>query len=147
MKTKQKTIQSVATEMYKNLEQKERTNGDKYICPIKTIEWQQNIIRSAHGDKLPDDYVYEFIYEALERLSDSDEGNEDEALYSIEPDVYTSNLTKWLNSTAKRVYYVTEALEQFEPKDGFALLSQAYNLEQVEVGQALLQGIKDYIEA
>lgn len=43
----------------------------------------------------------------------------------LEPDVYTSDLTEWLNEDIKNVYFLSEALQEFNPIDGFKALSQA----------------------
>jgi len=142
-----RTVQDVAKEMLNNMEQKTRNDGKSFYCCKNEIEWQQDIIREAHGDKLPDDYVYEFTNDALCVLSDCDEGQEDDAIYEIEADCYTSNLTEWLNSRCDRVYYLTEVLEEFQPViDGFAALTMAQQKEKQEVAQAILSGIKEYIE-
>jgi len=42
-----------------------------------------------------------------------------------EVDIYTHNLTKWLNDNINNVYYLTESLEEFGEGDGFKLLSMA----------------------
>ena len=42
-----------------------------------------------------------------------------------EVDVYTCNLTKWLNDNNDNVYYLTEALEEFDEKDGVKVLTLA----------------------
>lgn len=145
--TAKKTVQSVAEEMLKNMEQKERTNGDKFYCNIKEIEWQKDIIRKAHGDSLPDDYIYEFINDALCVLNDCEEGKEEESIYEIEADSYTSDLTAWLHSSNDRVYYLTEVMEEgLSIMDGFQLLSAAQQKEKQEVAFAVLNGIKEYIE-
>ena len=142
----EKTIQEVAKEMYENMETKTRTNGEHFIACKKDISWQRDIILDAHGDKLPDDQVYHFIHDALATLTDSEEGSEDEAIYEMESDPYTFDLTKWLHSRADRVYYLTDAIEN-GAKDGFQALSMAQKAEMDEVGLAILRGIKEYIKA
>lgn len=146
MKTKEKTIQGIAQEMLNNMEQKERTNGDKYYCNKKQIEWQTKIIRKAHEEALPDDYKYEFINDALCALTDCTPGEEEEAINEIEPDCYTSNLTGWLHSRNDRAYYLTQALEEFDSKDGFQALSIAQQIEKQDVARLVLEGIKEYID-
>lgn len=149
MKTTEKTIQSVAQEMYDNLETATRTaaaGGGKFIRNKEEIAWQKTIIHAAHGDALPDDYIYQFIRDALEVLADSKEGEEDEALYAIEPDVYTSDLTAWLHSSNRRTYYITEVQEEMGPiTDGFQLLGAAQQKEKQEVAQLVLEGIRKYL--
>jgi hypothetical protein len=133
--------------MLDNMEQKTRDNGDKFYCCKTTVEWQQEIIHAAHGDKLPDDYVYQFIFDTLVALTECNEGEEEDAILEIEPDCYTSNLTGWLHSRNDRVFYLTEALEEYGSKDGFNALAQAQSLEIQEVAQAILIGINQYIDS
>lgn len=143
--TKIDTIQSVAKEMLKNLEKAKRTDGSSFVRTKKEIKWQKDIIHNAHGDNLPDDYIYQFIEDALCVLADCREGEEDDCIYQIEADVYTSDLTKWLHSSNNRVYYLDEAISN-GAKDGFGLLAMAQTQEKQEVAQAVLQGIREHIE-
>ena len=138
------TIQEVAQEMLDNMETRTRDNGRDYRVNGTTIEWQKDIIHKAHGDKLPDDYVYVFIWEALCALAECEPGDEDDAILQIEPDVYTSELTAWLNSRCDRVGYMTEAIEE-GAGDGFAALMTAQGKEKSEVGYLVLAGIREYI--
>lgn len=149
MMTEEKTISSVAKEMYDNMESKTRTNGDKYYCLIDyKVEWQTDIIREAHPDgRLPSDEVYEVITDTLELLKDVD--TEDEAqdrISEIEANVYTSALTKWLHSHNGNVYYLTQAIEEMGCTDGFKALSTAQYLFKQEIASAVLRGIQAYIQ-
>jgi hypothetical protein len=145
MKTKERI-----DEMYAAFESDKRNDGDMfYKLKSGSPEWMTDVIHAVHGDKLPDDTVYEMIYDALSRLSEIDDDSEDEtvkdldrlfdAIYEMEPDVYTSNLTAWLNKRADHVYYLTEALEQMDIKDGFQALSAAQKIQMDEIGSALVQ--------
>jgi hypothetical protein len=101
---------------------------------------------TAHnkGGMLPDDFIYSRIVEALDCLSEREPETENDAqerLYELEADIYTSDLTAWLNSSNTRVYYLTQALEEFECKDGFQALAIAQKLEIDEISNAVL----DYI--
>jgi len=40
-------------------------------------------------------------------------------------DIYTSDLTEWLNDNENNVYYLTDVLEEMDIKDGFKLLEIA----------------------
>ena len=142
-----KTVQELAEELNSNLTTKERTNGDKYVCMKEEIEWQKEIVFAAHADMLPDDWKYRFIEKAACALAESEAGNEEESIDEIEPDVYTSDLTAWLHSHNGRVYYLTEALEEFDSKDGFQALSIAQQLEIREVAHAVLDGLRQYAES
>jgi hypothetical protein len=99
---------------------------------------------AAHnnGETLPDDFIYSMIVDALDIFSECEtEENAQDRIYIIEPDIYTSELTAWLSSSNNRVYYLTQALEEFEPKDGFQALAIAQQLEKQEIANSVL----DYI--
>ncbi len=140
------TIQTIAKVMLDNLEHKTRTDGSDYVCNKVSVDWQKDIIHKAHEDKLPNDYTYQFIEDALLVLADSDPGEEEDAIYEIEPAVYTSELTRWLNSRCDRVYYIEEAVKEHGQTDGFQILMTAYGIEQQEVARLVLQGIREYIK-
>lgn len=102
-----------------------------------------------------DDYHFNWLDNYMKAVADEVENgqyNPDiENIYykvrdSIEADVYTSNLTEWLNSKNSRVYYLTEALEEIEFKDGFQLLAYAQSREIEEVYQMGFEVIQKYIE-
>ena len=143
-----KTIQQIAAEMLDNLELKTRDDGSRFYAEKTTIEWQQDIIRGAHLDRMPSDDIYERIYNILERLSELDEqADEDEArdtIYEIEPDCYTSDLTKWLHDNINNVYYLEEAISQ-GATTGFDLLAIAQQIYIQEIGNDLLNGITEHI--
>ena len=93
-------------------------------------ELKKSVFR-AHGDRLCDDYVYDWYDSILSNLSDYDiEKIDDVENYRGEivdglVDPYTAGLTKWLNNSVYNTYYLTEALEEFAYKDGFKLLAIA----------------------
>lgn len=69
----------------------------------------------------------------------------DDILSSLEADIYTSDLTKWLNSHPSKVYYLTEVLEEYgDIKDGFKLLSLAQIRAKEEVYQ-IGKGLLEYL--
>jgi hypothetical protein len=143
MKTKERI-----DEFYAAFESDKRDDGNTfYKLKNGSPEWMTDVIHAVHDDKLPDDTVYEMIYQALSTLTELDEeSGQDEmmdAIYEMEPDVYTSNLTAWLNKRADHVYYLTEALEQFEIKDGFAALSAAQKMQMDEIGSALINELME----
>jgi hypothetical protein len=146
--TKTMTIQSVAEEISKNLITGTRTDGKKYIYGKERIQWQTDIIHKAHLDRLPDDDIYDRIDTILSAWADmSQDADEDEArevLDEIEPDIYTHDLTAWLHSDNRNVYYLEEAIKE-GCDDGFNALMRAQALYIQEIGQALLEGIMEYI--
>lgn len=149
MEVKTRTILDVAGEMYNNMEYAKRSNGDKYIKCIKDVGWQRDIIIKAHGDRFPNDDIYERVYNILGVLMECVIYEDlEEAIYGIEPDVYTHDLTAWLHDHIENVYYLTEVLEEFGgDMNGFQLLTIAQSKYIQEIGQALISGIEEYIES
>jgi hypothetical protein len=96
---------------------------------------------------MPDDYRYKFIEDALIMIADQDEDADDLDCPEIEADSYTSELTKWLHSRNDRVYYLTEALEEYEIKDGFQALQEAQLREREEVYHSVLSSLRELYDA
>ena len=96
----------------------------------------QDLAYAAHdsGTYFPDDYRYRFLECALDAIIDTDGDEETARDQMAEPDVYTSGLTRWLDSDNQRVGYLTQALQEFgSDMDGYRLLSLAQYLERGEV--------------
>jgi hypothetical protein len=125
---------------------RDRDNGEEFIkTKDGRPDWLENLIFTAHDDMLPDDYRYKFIEDALIMIADQDE-DADLDRPEIEADIYTSDLTKWLHSRNDRVYYLTEALEEYEIKDGFRALQAAQLREREEVYFSVLNGLRELCE-
>jgi hypothetical protein len=132
------TVKSLAAELVEAFVTDKRDNGKEFVhLKDGSPAWMQPVIRAVYGDKLPDDTVYSFIEQAANAIAESDDDPQ-EAIYELEPDSYTNNLTAWLHERADHVYYLTEAIEQFQPTEGFALLALAQKIQMDEVGSALL---------
>ncbi len=142
-------FKEVIEQMYDNFTLDERTNGNKFWKTKNTIEWQQNIIMKAHMDRLPGDYEYETIRNILATFLDNsieDVEMARESLYEIEPYIYTHDLTAWLHDRVDNVHYLTEVLEEIQPKDGFQTLAMAHQEFIIDIGTHLLNAIEEYLE-
>lgn len=129
------TINKKIEKYLSEFEHGKRNDGSGYVF-IKNHDWDNPdklmiAVRSAHGDKMPDDWIYSTFHNCLQRLSDYEITDNDkledirsEAVDSM-VDIYTADLTKWLASNINNVYYLTQAIEEFECKDGFKALSMA----------------------
>lgn len=142
---KAEVIQRLASDINDAMIQKTRKDGEEYYC-LKdgSPNWMQYIIWGAHGDRLPDDSVYTTIArDVLPAILDAESDIEsiEEGIREIEADVYTSDLTEWLNDSNENVYYLTEALEETDIKDGFRLLSYAQYLWRQEIATDLLAAL------
>jgi len=91
-------------------------------------------VYKAHGERLPNDWIFNIYYSILESLSgyeiDSMENIDDKRAELVDSlvNVYTSDLTAWLASDINNVYYLTEAIDQYEAKDGFRALATAQSI-------------------
>lgn len=86
----------------------------------------KNSVMSAHGESLPNDWIFDIYHSILDAMLQYDniEDSKGEIVDSL-VDIYTVNLTEWLNNNIYNVYYLTEALKETEEKDGFKILAIA----------------------
>lgn len=108
--------------------------GEDTIVILKdnTPEALRDSVRKAHGEKLPDDWIYDKYHSVLDALTqynfestDDLEEKRPEIVDSL-VDMYTRDLTKWLNDSPYNVYYITEAQEEYGvQEDGFKILQMA----------------------
>lgn len=90
-------------------------------------------------DSMDTDSAYAFTVEALDILSECETEEEAEGrILELGPDVYTHDLTAWINRSVKNVEYITEALKEYNPEDGFKLLSSAQSLAKRQAARAVL---------
>ncbi len=148
------TLQTLAREMSQAFEGATRPTSGETFRKLKgdAPEWMTTVCRKAHDEAsiLPDDWRYAFIEEAVDALAASEDAvdalaaseDADEARNSLEPDVYTSDLTAWLHSRNSRVYYLSEVLAEYGSfRDGFQLLAAAQMIEKEEVFQQVVDAL------
>ena len=94
------------------------------------------LIYEAHGDMLPDDWRYRFIYDALTAISEceSDDLNDVE----LEPDIYTYEYLDWISSRNSRMGYCDDYLIEFgelKVEEGYTdkLITNGQWMEKMEV--------------
>jgi len=147
-----KTIVKLAKEMQEQMTTGRRNDDTRYYhLKDGHPEWMTDVIHAVHEDKLPDDTTYEFISDALDIICDlEDDATENDITEAIfertQPDVYTSDLTAWLNARNDHVYYLTEALEEMDIKDGFQALSMAQAKHKEEVALDLVHELEKLAE-
>jgi hypothetical protein len=113
-------------------ETRKRDNGNSFVVlKDDASEELRESVREAHGEKLPDDWVYGTYADLMERVTefeiDSVEQLEDARNEIVDNyvDIYTADLLKWLSDDINNVSYLTEVLEEDGAKDGFQLLAMA----------------------
>jgi hypothetical protein len=104
-------------------------------------EWVETLVHDAHGEMLPDDQRYAFIVEALDALSE----DEDPDSVMMEPDIYTHELTAWLNSRADRYNYCDQAME--DSGESFAGTIELLQLGQAAEKAEVLASVRASLEA
>jgi hypothetical protein len=121
--------QEKAEKYLKFFEYKKRGEDTIVILKDNAPAELQESVHNAHGDRLPSDWIYDKYESILSSISDYDSKELDDIRAEIVDglvDVYTSNLTEWLNDDNRNVYYLSEALAEYgDGDDGFALLAQA----------------------
>jgi hypothetical protein len=126
-------IRILAGEALAYFEHRKRHNGTKYWAVEEGApEWVHKLAFAAHaeGDILPEDFRYLFIIEALEALVENP--GEPEILW--EPDVYTSELLKWLEAYPNyRMGLVDEAVSELGWNGLFDALQAGQLKEKQEV--------------
>lgn len=143
----QLSINHIVKELYNNMVLDKRTDGSQFYKLKEPIQWQTDVIWKAHLDRMPDDDIYKRIYEILSTIVNCESIEEmEDRIIEMSPDPYTKQLTEWLNSDIKNVYYLTNAIENYEPDDGFSLLSLAQKIYIDEIGHALIRAIQEELE-
>ena len=135
-------VKALAEHLSKALIANSRNGSEVILLKDNSPQWMTDVIRTVHGEKLPDDTTYAFISKCADAIADAADDLND-AITAIEPDVYTHNLTAWLNARVDHVYYLTEVLEESEIKDGFQLLAAAQQKQIQEIGFALISALKN----
>jgi hypothetical protein len=133
------SIQTLARTAINNMVQKTRDDGSKFFCfKDDAPDWMTDLSRAAHdgGNVSPNDWHYQFIFEALDALANQDDV--DDARLSIEADIYISDLTDWLGSQNSRYSYVDQAIEEMGKGDSVIQdLQNGQLLEKLEVFEAI----------
>lgn len=124
-------VRILAGEALAYFEHRRRHDGTEYWAVEKGApEWVYTLVWKAHGEIFPEDFRYLFIIEALEALAENPEGAGD----FLEPDVYTSELIKWLDAhPGYRARLVDEAVNEFGWESLFKALQAGQLMEKEEV--------------
>ena len=149
------TIQEKAQELYKHMNWTAINNDpDNKIVVITAdahSEAHNDLIRLTYEvsskTNLSSDSVYRFTMESLGTIANS-EGTKEEIQdlgHQIETDYMTSDLTDWLNESNYHVEYLTRAVSENSPVDGFEALSIAQYLAKEEVFYIVLDWLDEQI--
>ncbi len=145
------TIQELATNYCMMFGRKERPNGDKFTCvkdEYDNDETLKQLIRDAHGDHMPDDFIYDTIIEALDTIGDT-VADYDLNYLNMEADVYNSDLLKWLASHSDRVGYCDEILAEYGHGinlDLMEIIQHAQQREKEEILHSVIESLETILE-
>ena len=136
------TIQEKAAQIRSTFVEKIRTDGTKYWSTESEEAEIKELCHAAHDDMMPDDWRYRFIVDALDLIAEADDVDG----VTIEPDVYTADLTAWLASHNCRVDFLTRVLEECDTTDGIEAIAMAQAFEREEVYFSVLSSIREMVE-
>ena len=138
-------VETLAKEALQNYEQATREGDTRPYWKAKenAPDWLREMSFVAHDDMMPDDWKYEFIVAALDAL-ESNDGDLDEAMDTIEPDLMTSELTHWLGSNTTRLGMVDEA--RAELGGGDSILDEIA-MGQLQERKQVLQFVFDFLDS
>lgn len=142
------TVPKLAQLMYDTFKSKKRPDGSYYVALDESNPmwggWMRDVCFKAHLDRLPDDDTYQVIMEATELIAQADD--EDRAMdliYEMEPDVYTHDLTAWLNSHSHNQEYVNNAMKEYHPETIDQAIAMGQAAWKQEVAGTVLQELID----
>lgn len=135
-------IRILAGEALAWFECRKRDDGTEYWALQKDApDWVKTLVWAAHnkGEFLPEDFRYLFIVEALEALAE----NPEEPEILLEPDVYLSELIKWLDARpGYRISFVDNAVSEF----GWSGLFHALQAGQLWEKEYVLDTVREFLE-
>ena len=117
----------------------------------KLYEEMSNLIHEL-GEEMDEDSAYEFTARCLSWLYNEEIEDCDEAIYKMDEVLdtmvsgYTTGLTEWINRSPVNVEWLTEALKEFQPEDGYKALSEAQYLCIRRVCEKVLDFLCDKLE-
>jgi len=143
------TITKLAGDLAGQFKTSKRTDGNEYVyLPDDAPDHEaiKSALYKAHGDgeRLPDDWIYATFQDLLERISgytietpnDLDEYRHE--IVDSAVDIYTHDLTAWLHSDNRNVYYLTAVQDEYGPvEDGSKLLAMAQYMAIDEIMSAV----------
>lgn len=116
---------------------KKRGDDDIVILKDNPAKELQEAVYKAHQDRLPDDWIYSTFSAILDTLQGYDitelddlENYRGEIVDGL-VDVYTSNLTDWLNSSVYNAYYLQQAVIEFDAKENILSVAQYIAIDEI----------------
>lgn len=149
--TKTQTLSQLATQTLKHYEHQIRdTKKGFWSTKDNAPSWISDMNHKAHGDTLPNDYVYEFIVDALHLISQCEtEEQMQDRINEIEADVYNGQLLAWVSDNLTFAEYVNEAVKEFgiynKDFDLYTVLAYGQKAHREEVAYSVLSSLKEQL--
>jgi hypothetical protein len=150
------SIAQLAQEAYDYFVTDTRPRSDETFTKTRddAPEWVTDLVRSAHGDFLPDDWRYESIRSALGFIADNEvDGDELDDLASEwsdqNVDTYTGQRLAWLSSNLNRAGYCDDAAAEFgfDSSEGIAQwIGMGQYMESGEVWASVVNTLRERLE-
>jgi hypothetical protein len=128
-----------------------RTDGSTYWKLTDTApDWLRDAVRDMHDGEGPNDWRYETAAHLWDLLNERDPDVLEDAVFEagdLLTDVYTHNLTAWLDDNSSRVQYLDDyAVEYGTPADTTALLMGGQYLAITHMAGLLVEAMKENAE-
>lgn len=163
---KKETLQRHLKRFNACLHEQKREDGTKYTSfklkaitgENKTLKPYQKVLSDAiyKQNSITTNFDYEQASQLITHLIEADFDDLDEleekAPYLIhewadaDVDIYTKDLTEWLNENVENVYYLTEAINEYNANDGFNALTMAQYCAIRDIYNNVLDKIIDYLK-
>lgn len=155
--TETRTLETVAKEFAEAFEARERNEpneyGDKTFYTLKngSPKWMTDAIHKAHGDIMPNDWIYEQCSRVADRMAEYRPETWDDSMSEWADslvDVYNGARARWLASNLAFGEMVDEAVEAMGHSDqgiyGDIGIGQYVMIERI--ASALIQAVRDQLE-
>lgn len=143
----EQTIQELAASFSSMFEAATRTNGNKFW----RVKDENNnntalydLIKTAHGERMPNDYIYLYIVEALDAISEHDDLDD----ISMEADIYNRDLLAWVADHSEHVGYCDEVMGvmQGQEMDFMQIIQWAQQRQKEEILYSVRSSLETILE-
>ncbi len=145
------TIQQLATDCGKYLvrhpefKSEDHPNAKRLVLADECPQWFSDLVYKAHGDKLPNDWSFEFVEDAVMHLQDTDDIDSPPDLDSLYP--YTADRLSWLSSHLDRPSYCDDAQSEWGVVGNvLELIAGGMSYELEEVYSIIRDGLLERLE-
>lgn len=139
-----KTLQTLSREGSAFITTSTRPDGSTYYrLADNAPSWISELVYTAHGDMMPDDYIYRWCSYALDAFADYDEPQK--AIDDLQSEPYNSQLLAWLSSNLSRIAFVDDAMEN-GAEDLISAVSWGQTEEMREVYYSVLESLVTELE-